>query len=632
MQRILLLTVLLSQVSIIYGQSPGGVSGSLLFWVKADAGTFEDNGSNTAEDGDGVWVWDDNSSTDNDAQNATSGTRPIYRTNIINGNPALEFDGTKFLDSETSSGIGDTESFYMFLVFKQDSYQTNGGTLDGNGTFIIDRPTATFNLTSFKVVNTDKYFYQRREDDNSDLGGPVSLTPVNTSSFVITDYYRNRISGASSREGIYLNGALEVDQAGPTGNIPGPPIRIGRHATNLTGGLDGYFAEMVVYNTNLSSANRQRIESYLAVKYGITLDAGMDYVRSDGTVIYPSTGSHASYVTDIAGIGRDDNADLNQTTSTSQNTNSIVTVSNASLLGDEEFLLWGSNNGSLTTPNTVDVDGSIVERRLSRVWMVAETGNVGTVTMAFDLSAVPGAKVQADLRLLVDRDGDGFADNDRTPRTGTLAGNIFTVTNVNIADGDYFTIGTVNAVTTPLPVELTEFNVTYENPIVVASWQTASELNNDFFTLERAGEDLLFDEIGIKPGAGTSKIPHAYSIIDSSPYEGRSYYRLKQTDFDGTVSYSDTKYMLIKESEKKISIFPNPSEGKEIRVRWGNSKFNLDHIEIINQQGQTIEVNPVDKENQQEYEIELKQRLSPGFYIVKVYYNGKEEFAKFIVR
>jgi hypothetical protein len=278
----------------------------------------------------------------------------------------------------------------MFLVFKQDSYQTNGGTLDGNGTFIIDRPTATFNLTSFKVVNTDKYFYQRREDDNSDLGGPVSITPVNTTSFVITDYYRNRISGASSQEGIYLNGALEVDQAGPTGDIPGPPIRIGRHATNLTGGLDGYFAEMAVYNTNLSTSNRQRIESYLAIKYGITLDPVMDYLRSNGNVIYPSTGSHAGYVSDIAGIGRDDNSGLNQTASTSQNANSVVTISNPSSLGNTDFLIWGHDNGSLTVPSTSDLPSGI-ERKLSRIWRVAETGNVGTFTLTVDLSAVPGA-------------------------------------------------------------------------------------------------------------------------------------------------------------------------------------------------------------------------------------------------
>ena len=325
----------MSQASILVGQSPGGVGGNLLFWVKANAGVEETDGS-TPEDGELVDVMDDFSSADNDAviglasEDAGSSTRPTYRTNFINSNAALEFNGAKLLDSEVVSGIGDAESFNMFIVFKQNSYQTNGGTQDGDGTFIIDRPTATLPLTSLKVVSTDKYFYQRRQNDNNNLGGPVSATAVNTTHFVIVDYFRNT---SNTTEGIYLNGALDVSQAGVTGNILGPRIRIGRHATNLSGGLNGDFTEMAVYNTNLGTTNRQRVQTYLALKYGITLASSTDYIRRSGdAVIYPSTGTHSGYVSDIAGIGRDNANNANssgflQQTSTSQNTNKVVTIS-----------------------------------------------------------------------------------------------------------------------------------------------------------------------------------------------------------------------------------------------------------------------------------------------------------------
>ena len=633
-KTLLLLGVFITSVTLLHGQpSPGGISGNLRWWVKADAGVFEGNGTNSAESGDGVWVWDDNSPGDIDAINSVSGTRPIYRTAVINGNPALEFDGTKFLDGEALSGIGATESFNIFLVFKQNSYQTNGGINDGEGTFIIDRPSATLGLTSFKVANTDKYFYQRRQDDNNNLGGAVSVTPVDTSSFIIAEYYRNT---STTREGIYLDGRQDIDQAGINGDITGPAIRIGRHATNGTGGLNGYFSEMIIYDANLSIGNRRRIESYLAIKYGITLNQTTltDYLRSDGSVIYPaaSTASYGTYVFDIAGIGQDDDSGLDQDDSRSQNTNAMLRVYNPSSLGNGDFLVWGNNKGSLTTPNTADVDGSIIERRLSRVWRVAETGNVGTVTMEFDLSSVPGAKTQADLRLLVDRDGDGFSDNDRTPRSGTLVGNMFTVTAVNIGSGDYFTIGTANASSTPLPIDLLEFNIIYEDPVVVAYWRTASELNNDYFTLERAGPDLAFEEIAKIPGAGTSKITASYSEIDTYPYPGKSYYRLKQTDFDGTVTYFGIKFMSIKETQKSISVFPNPSKGSAINFSWGNSEFNLNHVEILNQQGQTIEISFVDERNLRSYSVQLNRRLAPGLYILRANYNGKDEFVKFLVQ
>lgn len=625
MKILILVAFLLTGSSLLFGHSPGGVDDSdLMLWLKADAGVREDNGS-AAEANDAVEQWRDNSPNDNDAENATAARQPIYRTNIINGNPALEFNSTKYLDTEDDSGIGDDESFIIFLVFKQNSFVSGGN--DASGTFIIDRPTATNNLTSFKIINTDKYFYQRREDDGDNLGGPVSVTPANTSSFVITNYYRNT---SSDREGIYLNGAQDIDQACTNGDITGPRLRIGNHATNVnTGGLNGYFAETIVFDGNLSNGERRRIESYLAIKYGITLSSSINYVRSDGTTIYPSTGSHASYVADIAGIGQDDDSDLDQDDSQSQNANSVVRVNNPDDLDDGNFLVWGSNGGSLTTPNTTDV-GGVIDRRLSRVWRAAETGEVGDVTMAFDLSAVPGPKLQADLRLMID--GDGVFSTGASYYTGTLSGSTFTITGVDLDDDDYFTIGTVNATTTPLPIELTEFNVSYENPVVVASWQTASELNNDYFTLERAGDDLTFGEVGTKAGAGTSKIPLNYSMIDSHPYEGRSYYRLKQTDFDGTISYSGTKLMFIKETEKKLAIYPNPNNGKNLKLTWGNAKFNLNHIEVINQQGKSIEFFDFEGEDLREYSHELKQRLSPGLYVVRVHYNGKGESIKLMVQ
>jgi hypothetical protein len=263
-------------------------------------------------------------------------------------------------------------------------------------------------------------------------------------------------------------------------------------------------------------------------------------------------------------------------------------------------------------------------------WRVAETGNVGTVAVAFDLSAVPGAKVGADLRLMIDANGAFNAG--ASYFTGTLTGSVFTVTGVNFTSGDYFTIGTVNSTTTPLPIELVDFNVTYESPVVVASWNTASELNNDYFTLERAGTDLQFEILDTLSGAGTSKIPRAYSTIDPYPYEGRSYYRLSQTDFDGTVTYFRPKSIAIEQTQKKLSAFPNPNDGKIIKLRWGSTAFNLNHIDVLDHHGKVLQTSHVQNENIREYSIELKHRLLPGLYILKVHYNGKDEFVKLVVQ
>ncbi|MEJ7644610.1 MAG: T9SS type A sorting domain-containing protein [Chryseolinea sp.] len=619
--------------TLLYSQSPGNVSGNLRWWLKSNVGTFR-NAAKTqvALNGGNLFTWDDQSTVSNDAVNATAGTRPIYRTGFINGYPALEFDGTKFLDASVGPGVGRTQSFDMVLVFKLNTFQTTGGN-DGVGTFIIDRASVTDSLMSFKIVNTNKYFYQRRQNDGSNLGGPVSSTPVNITSFVIIDYFRNWASAASSTEGIYLNGALEVSQAGPTGNMGAPLLRIGRHATDATAGTDGFFTEVALYNTNLSAPNRQRIHSYLGIKYGITLNSTINYVKSDGTVIYPSTGSHSGYVADIAGLGRDDNSGLLQSTSRSQNTNYVITATGASSLDNGDFFIWGSNNLSLASGST-DVDGTLIKTRLARVWKVAETNEVGTLTLSFDLSAVPGAKVGSDLRLLIDRDGDGFADNDQTPITGTLVGSIFSVTTAattTLQNGDFFTIGSTNTSTTPLPVELADFKVTYEHPDVVASWRTTSEINNEYFILERAGEDLSFTDIAQRRGAGTTTLPRNYSVVDDSPFYGKSYYRLKQTDFDGRATYSSPRHIFI-EGNDELSIYPNPVVEGTFKVKLNQPRFQLTELEIFDQQGKSLQQDVVTERDLNLYTFDLKKRLPSGLYIVRVRYNGRQAFLKLAIR
>ena len=91
-----------------------------------------------------------------------------------------------------------------------------------------------------------------------------------------------------------------------------------------------------------------------------------------------------------------------------------------------------------------------------------------------------------------------------------------------------------------LPVELLSFSAERNNRYVDLSWITATEINNDYFTVERSLDGINFTVIGSMPGSGNSSIILNYKLIDSSPIENEiSYYRLKQTDFDGAYSYSD---------------------------------------------------------------------------------------------
>jgi len=89
----------------------------------------------------------------------------------------------------------------------------------------------------------------------------------------------------------------------------------------------------------------------------------------------------------------------------------------------------------------------------------------------------------------------------------------------------------------PSPIQLTRFNARVENRVVHLEWETAFETNNDFFTVEKSSDAISFEKLAIVQGAGNSTNLRKYSIIDDSPINGIWYYRLRHTDFDGSLKY-----------------------------------------------------------------------------------------------
>ena len=115
---------------------------------------------------------------------------------------------------------------------------------------------------------------------------------------------------------------------------------------------------------------------------------------------------------------------------------------------------------------------------------------------------------------------------------------------------------------TVLPIALTSFEAkVVDNAFISLDWITSSEINNDFFTIEKSKDGQLFEVVGIVDGAGNSNTIKNYNSLDESPYQGTSYYRLKQTDFDGQNNYSKIVAVNIARAFEDISIFPNPILG-----------------------------------------------------------------------
>jgi len=180
------------------------------------------------------------------------------------------------------------------------------------------------------------------------------------------------------------------------------------------------------------------------------------------------------------------------------------------------------------------------------------------------------------------------------------------------------------SLTGPLPIELIEFNAEMIGGIVQTSWITASELNNDFFTLERTVGDDSWEIIGTVDGAGNSNAKLNYYFEDRNPLIGYSFYRLKQTDFDGTFKYSKTEQVY--NDGSGTLIFPNPSNGI-VYV----SKKDVEDYEVIltNSLGQFIEISSVVENGMLTFEL---SELPNGIYYILLMKNGVTESNRFILQ
>jgi hypothetical protein len=219
--------------------------------------------------------------------------------------------------------------------------------------------------------------------------------------------------------------------------------------------------------------------------------------------------------------------------------------------------------------------------------------------------------------------------------TGTGAGY---VTASNVSSFSPFTFGSKSSGLNALPIELMSFTANENNGAISLNWSTASEINNDYFTIERSEDAIEFTEIDIVVGAGNSSTTLSYNLVDIDPIVGVSYYRLKQTDFDGEFKYSETvsvTYNESNENEPAILIFPNPVYGdKAINVLISNYPANAEVTIILRDNtgrasySNTIITNGNGLANEA---IESYNDLEPGMYFISVIANGVYETARVVV-
>jgi len=170
----------------------------------------------------------------------------------------------------------------------------------------------------------------------------------------------------------------------------------------------------------------------------------------------------------------------------------------------------------------------------------------------------------------------------------------------------------------PLPIDLVSFEGEKMSNSNMLKWVTSSEINNSYFTVEKSKDGKVFEILGTVEGAGNSSVQLSYNMLDSKPHLV-TYYRLKQTDYDGKYKYS--KIISVSNSGvEDLKLYPNPVKDK-LTI---SSKKNIQKIEVLDISGKKVRLEKVT-----DNVIDIST-LSKGIYIARVTFQSTVVLEKFI--
>ena len=558
-------------------QSPGGVSANLSLWVKAESATPTAGGRLTS--------WPDQTGGNTFT---LSNNNMTTVTNVINFHPIVRFTGTGKLIGSRSITWTECTAVASWT----------GATNTERGTVISPTTSGT------APNDAARYFFRSGVESNpgnftfagmgtDSIGFEYITSPPSAQVNILTASGPNNVfdlDGVNAVVGNLFGGFTA--RATSYSGIP----QIGDRSTN-DAPMIGDIAEIIVYNAD-NTAGRNRVESYLALKYGLTLGTAatpVNYTSSAGSVFWNGA---AAYQHNIFGIGTDQTSALTQTSSNSMNSGSgngtgqtkkgNLLLKTSSTLADQHFLMIGTDSAALTEETITAAMGpaiAVASKRVIRTWLVQNTGAVRNVTLSFDNTGLTlsGGATATNYYLMIDNDGDGnFNTGTQTfYNASSITGNLINFTPVTLSNNTVFTLITFPKSILPLANELESFTADATQRATQLQWTVSGDLPIDHFGIQRSTDGIRFTEIA----AVTADSATSYRYMDPVS-AGTWFYRIRLVDDNGNDQFSPIRSIRLA-AQPSIKLYPNPVRNNRLQLQLEASGQTV-LIRIIDPQGQVL--------------------------------------------
>ena len=253
-------------------------------------------------------------------------------------------------------------------------------------------------------------------------------------------------------------------------------------------------------------------------------------------------------------------------------------------------------------------------------WILDRTSGSSSVDVTMYWNAISGISDMGNLRV-ARWDGSQWTDEGNVSTTGTTTSG--TILSNTISDFSPFTFGSATA-GNPLPVEFISVNASAAEKYINIEWVTASEFNNDYFAVEKSLDCINWSEIAYVLASGNSNYMQSYLVVDMNPNNGMQYYRIVQTDFNGSTSYSSTVFVKWQKLAT-VTLFPNPASNGMI-INFGTADVVNATLRIMNASGDVVQI-VENVANMTRVDI---RSLSAGMYFIDFPENENYKKTKFI--
>ncbi|NOX17842.1 MAG: choice-of-anchor D domain-containing protein [Chlorobi bacterium] len=483
----------------------------------------------------------------------------------------VQIDAGAFLDilNNAYAGIQNSTTWNFTVEPNRNMLAFDG--VDDNASLSLTLPeTGTIECWFYmNVRNTYKCLWQGDENgadwfleikgDNDlyvKIGNSTSIISSNLSQY---KWYHAAVTwakdGASVNLFFYINGQL-ITTFTDTWNAPGSTFFIGMKASSqsyFSGNMDEFriwsYARSIAEIQNDMFNTLAGTESNLLLYYRFN--------ESEGSALYDETinGNDASmqnmadddWITATSPVGKYGKAVVTTAPTAAGATGKTITADISSSVNNDNYLgIYAYGRGDRKVTND-DFGSSGATQRSEIIWGVEEFGAV-TSDLVFDYSNIAGYSTnEGALKLLKRSDATSAWTEVISSVTQNTVNHTFTIS--GITDYSEFSVG--DGGENPLPVELTSFTakVINENEVKL-EWQTATEVDNYGFEIERASSRLVgttprqddWNKINFVQGHGNSNSPKEYSFIDKDNLSGTIHYRLKQIDADGSFEYFPNEF------------------------------------------------------------------------------------------